>query len=265
MRHGASMSDSSARSVGKILHPRLARERNVILLKAYLDASGITNQPVIALAGLAATESAWDCWEVQWLDKLKELGLTRWHHTDFYNRRNEYRNWEPAKFNYAYAQICKILNSIRPFGIAIALKRSDYEDLWKMGKWNIPPDPYLWCIDHCLEALIHKLHEAPADEGISIYIDKDNDEYEKLGQCIADWHLAQNHSRRVSITYGYNIDYKPLQAADILANETYRYIQAGQGVPLGLYNSITDNSWLNMSLYAKPLLEMEFEAKALRN
>jgi hypothetical protein len=52
------MTATMARSVGKIVHPRQVRARVVIVLKAYLNASGTTDsEQVIGVAGWAGTEA----------------------------------------------------------------------------------------------------------------------------------------------------------------------------------------------------------------
>lgn len=121
----------------------------------------------------------------------------------------------------------------------------------------MPRDPYLWFIDHCFAVLIHRLREVPKDEGIAIFVDKDKHEYETLGQRIAKWHELYAGERRFGVTYGYSIDYKPLQAADILVNEIARYRRSG--VPLGVFEQGKNNTFLSLYLYNRRLLEMELE------
>jgi hypothetical protein len=206
------------------------------VLKAYLDASGTTDsESIVAVAGWAATEAEWDKWEQQWVSMLNRLNLRRWHHTYYNAKRKEYERWNDAEFDLAHRMLREIFESVHLFGIGVAFRRSDYNNLWKTGRWNIPNDPYLICVDHCLEALIHRIHEYPNDEGIEVYVDKDKDMYEKLGTRIVDWHRsylrhnhkARNPNRRVSVTYGYNSDYRPLEAADVLVNEAARYMRRG--------------------------------------
>ena len=211
------------------------------MLKGYLDASGTApDQRVVAVAGWAATEKEWDSWERDWLPFLDESGLKKgWHHTDFLSHRNDYRLWNDAKYLWAGGELVRIFRKLKLFGIGAALWREDYVNLWSTGKWMMPRDPYAYCLDDCLEALIHRLHEAPKDEGIAIYIDQDDPEREGLGRLMAKWHgeylrrnlEAENSDRDVSVTYGSRRKYIPLQAADVLVNETYRYMFAQTGIP----------------------------------
>jgi hypothetical protein len=282
---GGEFVTTTARRVTKLLRPSWSKERIVIVLRAYLDGSGTDpQQKVVAVAGWAASEREWDWWEREWLALLAELNIKRWHHTDFLRKKGEYADWNDAKNLLAHGEVCRIMNEIRPFGIGAAVWRVDYEELWKTGKWNMPRDPYAFCLDHCLEALIHRFHEVPRDEGIAIYVDQDDPEHIDLGRRVAAWHEAylrsnreaRNPDRAASTIYGSNLQYIPLQAADILANETYRYMHDKTGIPyLGamvigatdvaarpMLEAIKGRSYLQVTLYSKARLEWELEGTA---
>lgn len=79
------------------------------------------------------------------------------------------------------------------------------------------------------------IKEGPRDSGVTIYCDQEK-EHELLGAVIARWHEARLKNdpslasfplegpRTVEIHYGPKRRFLPLQAADILANDTYRRI-----------------------------------------
>jgi hypothetical protein len=100
-------------------------------------------------------------------------------------------------------------------------------------------DPYAFCLNECMEGLIHRFHEAPKDDGIAVYIDTDTKDSELLVKELSQWHIdynrrnknAINPDRDVSPAAGLSRHYIPLQAADILANETYGYMCKRTGMP----------------------------------
>jgi hypothetical protein len=222
------------------LHPSWSTEK-IVVLKGYLDGSGTDpNQEVIAVAGWGATEDEWDHWEGRWLQLLGELGLKRWHHTHFLGKHGEYKNWEPAKFLFAEGQLIKIFNEIGLLGIGAAVWLTDYQKAVGSGKWKtMQTDPYAFCLNECMEGLIHRFHEAPKDDGIEVYIDIDTKATQSLAKALSQWHIdynrrnknAINPERDVSTVAGPNRQYIPLQAADILANETYGYMLKRTGMP----------------------------------
>jgi Protein of unknown function (DUF3800) len=212
------------------------------VLESYLDASGIDpGQQVVVVAGWGASEDEWDHWRRRWVDMLAELELKkRWHHTDFLSRRGEYESWSEAKFLLATGKITQIFNEIGLLGIGAAVWRADYEAALVSGKWEkMPPNPYAFCLNDCAEGLIHGFHEAPEDVGIAIYADQDGKAFETVGRALFEWHAAYNRhnklatspERSVSIAYGSDRQYIPLQGADVLANETYRYMFKQTGIP----------------------------------
>jgi len=86
-----------------------------------------------------------------------------------------------------------------------------------------------------MRTLIRGITEYPEDEGVAIYCDQDKGR-EALGLEIAKWHQAQlkilhkpgaraRPDREVSTHYVSSFAYAPLQAADILANDTFRYMK----------------------------------------
>lgn len=158
----------------------------------------------------------------------EELGLTRWHNTDFHNRWNEYQHWNATKDLIAIGQIRDVFGPMECIGVGAGVRKADWEALkFEIG---LTGEPIRFCLDFCIRTLIHRLHQRPQDEGIAIYIDKD--ENENLAKEITDWHVdyhrhndeAADPQRPVSLNFGYDRQYIPIQVADILANETYRYM-----------------------------------------
>jgi hypothetical protein len=211
------------------------------MLKAYLDASGTEpTQDIIVVGGWVASEDRWAEFEPQWRAFLVDCfgpNGGRWHHTDFHSRRRDYEIWDDQKRERARTEICRMIGALKPIGIGAALRKSDYNELWQTGRWQSSDrwstggDPYAACMDECLEVLIHRLSQHPRDEGVQIIIDRD--EKKDLSRRISDWHKkylrsnqhARNPGRRVEFSHGSDRDHFPLQAADVLVNETYRYMR----------------------------------------
>jgi hypothetical protein len=99
-----------------------------------------------------------------------------------------------------------------------------------------PNDPYYLCLDRVLYQPITGTSEAPNDEGIVIYIDRDQ-EYEKIGNAIAQWHIDRLRlvpsvgtddiasDRQVDVYYGSSFDFAPLQLADILSHASFQLLR----------------------------------------
>jgi hypothetical protein len=281
-----SLRSISSERVARLAHPSWAVERWIIVLEAYLDASGTRpEQGVVAIAGFAATEAQWRRFEDRWESFLasSDINLSRWHTTDLYGRRGEYERWDGTRDLIAVSEIGRILTEVQPFGAGAAVWRSDWEDLRvELPALNLEPDPLGFCLDYCLSALIHRLHEVPRDEGIAIYVDRD--ENENLAREITDWHVAyyrangemDDPDRNINLMFGSNRQYLPLQAADILANEAFRHMHGKTGIPIlgavpmdgsdpklsPLVKAMLPGCRLMVPCFNKELLRIELEARA---
>jgi hypothetical protein len=277
------------------------------MLKAYLDASGTDpTRPIIVVGGWVASEDSWADFGLQWSTFLVDCfgpNGGRWHHTDFQSHRGLYKDkeWDCGnpKRDRARGELCRIIGALKPFGIGAGLRKSDYNALWQTAKWQSSDrwstggDPYAFCMDECLEVLIHRLHQYPRDEGVQIIVDRD--EKKGLSRRISDWHKkylkgneqARDPGRRVDFDHGSDRDHLPLQAADVLVNETYRYMRAKYedtetektlapflgATPIGttddharhIIEALKPNCMFVVPLYNKGALEIILDGKASGN
>jgi len=268
------------------------------MLKAFLDASGTDpTKDIIVVGGWVATKDSWAEFEPQWQTFLVDCfgpNGGRWHHTDFHSRRKQYEDWDDQKRDRAGAELCRIIGALKPIAIGTALRKTDYNELWQTNRWvstdRWSGDPYTLCMDECLEVLTHRIHQHPYDEGVQIIVDRD----EKKGPSrrIYAWHkkyLSNNEharypGRRVDFDHGSDRDYLPLQAADVLVNETYRYMRNKYqnaetaktlvpflgATPIGdpdeharhIIEALKPNCMFMVPLYNKGALEIIFDGRA---
>jgi hypothetical protein len=212
------------------------------MLRAYLDASGTdAQQSVIVVGGWVASEEKWAEFEHQWQTFLVDCfgpNGGRWHHTDFHSCRKQYAAWDNPKRDRARVELCRIISALKPIGVGAALRKSDYDELWQSDRWKSAErwstgggDPYAMYMDECLEVLIHRIDQYPPGEGIKIIVD--NDEKKNLSRQINNWHEeylnsnghARNPGRQIHFDHGSDKNHLALQAADVLVNETYRYMK----------------------------------------
>jgi hypothetical protein len=207
----------------------------IILIRAFLDASGQKTDPVVVVAGFIGWPANWEHFEKQWNAFLNEFQLERFHATDFWLRRRPYSRWSDAQFLKATGDICKILSDEMgpPLGISVSLSVQAFNDWRETLDHFYPADPYYFCLDRVLYTLAYAT--GPGAEDITIYCDQEK-EHELLATEIARWHEARVNKtpslatnplsgpRGIDVHYGSNRKFVPLQLADILANDTFRMI-----------------------------------------
>ena len=210
----------------------LDRENWVIVLKAYLDDSGSTgDQPAVIIAGFLADDLSWSDFETIWGAFLDRHDLRKggFHAAEFWARKSRpYCNWNSAKHAQVEAEVIAILrDSPGLLGIATGVALEAYQAYWGSTELRLSKDPYYFCLDRSLRALIRGVKRTPIDDGIAVYIDQDKGR-ERFGLELAEWHEQRvrkgevnalvDKDRPVSTHYVDKRLYLPLQLADIYAN-----------------------------------------------
>ena len=206
------------------------------MLYAYIDASGDNRaERVLSVAGFVGGERLWSAWNDRWAHFLSEFDVPhRFHASEYWARYGAYQRWTDAKHAEAYQRISGNFNDVMPYGVGIAVD-IDVFDEWRasLGVF-VDPDPYFFCLEFCLRAFVRGVKEEPADDGIMIYVDRDN-QRNLRGVQLTNW-LANrtrldppamhDRERQIKATYQSSAEHPPLQAADILANGLFRKMKS---------------------------------------
>lgn len=257
------------------------------MLSGYIDGSNLhSDATVVVVAGVVANTTVWSLWEDRWRELLDFSDVYRWHHTDFITKRRKRKSgsiesWPYANWLWSRGLLCEAFEAVAPTYFGATLWSSDYNVL-RSNFPSLPPDPYYFLLDRCMHRLIQGLFEHPIDDGIAVHCDQDKDR--ALVEDLGKWHMdylranpgaghPEEATRKVTITYGSNVDYMPLQAADVVAHEIMRFVSAN---PTMRGVAVTDNpdawildrlrkqkssAWLGMN-YSKEIIEMEMDGRA---
>ncbi|NRG19402.1 DUF3800 domain-containing protein [Rhizobiales bacterium] len=207
------------------------------MVRAYLDASGKSSDPVVVVAGFLGWQENFAEFEERWKAFLSEFGLDHFHATEFWAKQSRpFRNWSDAHHLKARHDICRILSETGPpFGISVALNVEVFNQWRSNLDHYYPSDPYYFCLDRVLNTLIYATGSKD-DEGILIYCDQEK-EHESMGSDLAQWHEARLRNdpslatnpveaqRDVSILYGPKRTHISMQLADIFANDTFKMVR----------------------------------------
>src|SRR5437764_9627399 len=138
----------------------------------------------------AANEAHWKKFESLWKPFLARNEIKgRFHCSEFLARRGQF-NWDDDKHNRVKREIGDIFNTIGMAGFGVAVDCRAFHE-WRLEqKVYIHPDPYYFCLQRLLEPTILWVYEVPKDEGIAIYIDRDNAR-QKIGKSVAEWYEAR--------------------------------------------------------------------------
>jgi hypothetical protein len=276
---------NTARLVGEIIASRGWHGTAFLVIQGYVDGSNLhADTDIVAVAGCAARQPAWEAWEKKWDELLKLGDLERWHHAEFMAKVRKksgqpIRNWKEAEWLLARRLLCESFEAAQPHYVGTTVRRKDYEDA-RTRFPDLPEDPYYFLLDRCMHQLIQSLFGHPKDNGIAVYCDQDRNE--ALVRQLAQWHTEYLRSnpryfypgdarRPIVPAYGSCIDFKPLQAADVVAHELVRFARAHPG-ELFVATNVSTGSFIldrlkiagamTVTCLSKPILEMELDGRA---
>jgi hypothetical protein len=193
---------------------------------------------VMTMAGLLAPRANWSQLWVKWKDALAADGVTVFHAAECEGGQREFKGWSRDRINrFQQTLIDLIVDPVHDaIGYSVSLALGPYRDLtprlrailkFPKGLSVSGPlyDPYFILYQHlveiaCTEAYIAKL---PRDEGIGFTFDRHNFWMRAKGVAETTFALRDFGHRIRGAGFMDKAKIAPLQAADLLAYETYRY------------------------------------------
>jgi hypothetical protein len=203
--------------------------RHIVVLKAYFDDSGThAGSPAVIWAGFMAHIDEWTTLEDEWLALLRREKLTHMHMADLANSRGQFDLWSEARrdaLTYEFRQIIQARNII---GIGAVVRSAAWTEVIA-GTWleDRLYSPVLFAFEHAIQQALHWAEAANLQTGISEKIDfvfdlREQDAAKGLklansygeAEQWAPWFRGAKFMKMREVI--------PLQAADMLAFETYR-------------------------------------------
>lgn len=200
----------------------------------YFDESGThDNSEVFAIAGYIGGEAQWGDFEHSWTQVLRLEGVQTFHMAPLSAnpRRGPFKGWSDDRAECFLGRLFEVINAHELFGIAAFVRWSDFNDVLRPAL-VLPRDaaykhPYIFCLQSCMSMLVEHWPRLPYSLSI------------RPITCVFD----RNHEMRGKATehFFHMVDIRgwekqfhviafapkhlviPLQAADLLAYETYKY------------------------------------------
>lgn len=218
--------------VGEFVHHHGGSKRyGLLVLRAYFDDSGTHGgSEVVVWAGFMATCEEWGAIEEEWDALLRRYEITSFHATDVGHAERECEGWGINKREAAFLEFSRLLTSRNVAGISSVVRRSDWNAVPDPGIRSLFPQPSHLTFEHCMQQALNLAQGASLVTGkiekVSLYFDcgaASNREgavgYDLARQYKSSWVVSpwfdQLGFRSVTDTI-------PLQAADLLAYETFR-------------------------------------------
>ena len=179
----------------------------------------------ICLCGYLSTELGWERFIADWRRLTTEHQISSVHMTTFYTQAKD-KGWDDNKTESVLQEFCGVVRRNIIVGFAVGIDTRHYWALPKTVKDGIPkPDTA------CLQRLLRMIRDRLTREGyngrISVTLDEEEGEVIKVYQEILRLRRANPDLGRFvgAISFADDEFILPLQAADMLANLTFRWFK----------------------------------------
>lgn len=201
----------------------------LVVLQLYADTSGKATSAVWAAAGYIAEEKQWKHFNKEWQRALDEAKVSAFHATDFFNYHGEFKGWneDPPKHEKFAKRFTAIAEKQTEVGFARGLEVEPYQRLMAPAVRGLrsAPQREMTPLMMCASKLLHDIasmwrpHRGP----IAALFEREHG----IGQAIDYFNYLQYRIRApwtkafVTVETG-GKELLPLQAADLLAHESWR-------------------------------------------
>ena len=201
----------------------------MVLARAYFDESGIHDgSPIVAVAGLMATEKRWTALEADWLAELGQFKaegfpISAFHATEcVYGERDFFGMPKEIRETY-FARLAGIIEKHSPVCVWSSIALKDWDELADDKFRAAYPHPFYLCFEWCAYELARWQREVAQTSPIAL-VYSEQVEFKDRIKTIWD---AYDRAKRVAPLNSFTTaSYKacvPLQAANLTAYECFRH------------------------------------------
>jgi hypothetical protein len=216
--------------------------RFVLLLEAYFDESGThAGSAAVSVAGYIARPEQWIAFEPEWRKVLSDFGLEFFHWSDCESAAagTPYAGWSREKRRDAFAQLVDITNRHAIASVGCVIERSLYEKHVPKHIQRAYNGLYGLAAQNCADSAATLVKTRLAEKGISsdariAYVFEASPggvgQVSNLFNENINDPVRRDFFRIQDFRFGLKKELPPLQAADILAYELFRYLPMKLGI-----------------------------------
>ncbi len=204
-------------------------------ITAYFDESyDREHSHVFALAGWTAWNVEWDLFDSIWRTVLAKYGIADLHMRDYESAWGEYKGWDRnRRIELLSALIDAFVESAAPpstgpVGFWSALPLKDYERCVSGRPLKWEDHPSFVCFVHCLNRMLPFTRGTPEEVKIDFVFDCNPKLEERTRAIFSQLRILPDfdefHDRFGGIHFASRRDTPALQAADLLAYESYKHV-----------------------------------------
>ncbi|MCW5794016.1 MAG: DUF3800 domain-containing protein [Nitrospira sp.] len=200
---------------------------------AYIDESGHPSDTnILTIACVVGKERKWIQLTEKWKRVLRRYRVSMFHMTEYENRAGEFEGWQQDKRIAFIADLAAILKNTMTYAVAASLSVEDWkETIGELIQKKARKDrfryiaPYLMLFQECLQSTAESV-KLSDDEAILCIADENN----IAGNFVSRFcdSLIEGRpwaNKFASVEFANKREIIPLQAADMVAYEAFKYAQ----------------------------------------
>jgi len=208
------------------------------MLRAYFDESGhSSDSAIVAIAGFMGRIDEWVTLEERWRDTLAKHGVAEFHAAKVGRPYGIYKGWTADQAARLVEDAITAITAGDLIGISHSVLVQDYDRVIGSHPWFAKKfgSSYRLCYEGTIQAAVNWLRRNPTCAGEQVeLVFANNTEYGRSAQIEGDRYSAHPRwaAEIANVSSAAARDVAGLQAADLLAYETFRYTKAhfGSGV-----------------------------------
>ncbi len=178
----------------------------------------------MTLAGLVASPTQWKQLAHSWRRTLKLASVTEFKASHCDRGYGEYTGWEHTQRDELRRALASVIDRCVPYAVAVSVVAEDYRSTIGrlLHRGEDLQDPYVWCMQSCLELIHRDEWGKRAGRTVSLVFDAGHPRWGRAQQYILRTRLAKDgwtNTFSSKIICANSRDNEPLQAADFIAYE----------------------------------------------
>lgn len=213
-----------------VAHPRIHVYKATALLAAYFDETGTHGESeLVLIAGLLTQGDIWKGFEAAWLAQLKVFEVPYFHGAECEDGRGIFAALDRPLRNLLSEGLAKVIANHRPIPVMSSIFRADW-DRFKNGPIGQRyGDPYNLCFENCVRQAVTWCHLHSPNETVALIFERQTNFSVTADKLFQAYKSNVIWGRQLtSLTFADPLDYPPLQAADLLAYEQTKALQAAR-------------------------------------
>jgi hypothetical protein len=216
--------------LSSMLFSRKASKRVMVYFSAYFDESYRDDSPILAVSGYLAADDAWQEFAERWSDVVEREGVPAFHWSDLETFNDDFtrdKGWEEARRLRVQKELIPIIKETVSCGICIGVNIPDYHSYLEEVNSVDYETAYTYAVRMAvaltrMESRRNNWHE-PIAYLIERSIKKHKSELKRaFNEVFDDAEWAEKQQIASLTTDANRIDNVPLQAADVVAYETWK-------------------------------------------